>query len=116
MSLAHEIAKLKAQNQAVGERRTDPALEAKLDRFVADNPKLAERYNAMSKEELLRKLIFTKMERAEIAVARNREVASWVNENPEIIAKVAQRLKKTVAGTRVVPSSVISASLSQKPW
>ncbi|MEO6875246.1 MAG: hypothetical protein ABI222_10545, partial [Opitutaceae bacterium] len=67
--------------------RTDPALEAKLDRFFTENPKLAEHYNAMSKEELIRKLMFAKVERAETVVARNRELEQWVKENPGIVVK-----------------------------
>lgn len=63
-------------------------------------PQLRERYNAMSKGELIRKLMFAKMERAETADARNRELGPWVKENPSIVSKVEQRLKTAVAGNR----------------
>lgn len=100
MSLADEITKRKAQERANVARRANPELEAKLDRFIAENPQLRERYNAMSKEELIRKLMFAKMERAETAVARNRELGPWVKENPAIVEKVEQRVKDAVAGNR----------------
>ena len=53
----------------------------------------------MSKDELVRKLMLVKMERAEMRMVRNQEVEQWVRENPDIRTKIAQRLKKTVAVT-----------------
>jgi hypothetical protein len=100
MSLADEVAKRKTQERADAARRANPELEAELDRFVAENPRLRDHYNAMSKEELIRKLMLAKMERAESAVGRNRELEPWVKENPDIIAKVEQRVKTTVAENR----------------
>lgn len=54
----------------------------------------------MSKEELIRKLMFVKMERAETALARNCEIEQWVKENPSIVAKVEQRIKNVSAANR----------------
>jgi hypothetical protein len=93
MSLADEVAKRKARERADGARRANPELEARLDQFIAKNPVLHERYNAMSKDELVRKLMLARMERAEVTVRRNRELEQWVNENPDIVAKVEQRLR-----------------------
>ncbi len=73
---------------------------------------LREYYNAMSKEDLAEELALAKSEHAEMVLCRNREVEQWVKENPEIIAKVAQRLKKTVAGIPSLSPGVISASAS----
>jgi len=100
MSLADEVTKRKAQERADAARRANPELEAKLDRFIAENPQLREHYNVMSKEQLIRKLLISKMERAEVAVVRDRELAQWVKENPDIVAKVERRVNNTVAENR----------------
>jgi uncharacterized membrane-anchored protein YjiN (DUF445 family) len=75
-------------------------LEARLERFVAENPRLRDRYEAMSKAELIRKLMIEKMERVESVTRRNRVLEQWASENPEIIDKVAQRVKKLAAEER----------------
>lgn len=93
MSLREELAKRKAQERADAARRANPELEARLDQFIRKNPELHGQLTAMSKEELVRRLMFTKMERAEVAVRRNGELEQWVSENPDITAKVEQRLK-----------------------
>lgn len=107
MSLADEIAQRKAQQRAGAACRVDPELEASRVRLIAENPMLREYYNAMSKEELTAELALAKREHAEMVLCRNREVEQWVKENPEIIAKVAQRLKKTVTGTPSLSPGVI---------
>jgi hypothetical protein len=91
MSLADEIAHRRARSE--GARSPDPELEAKLDRFIAENPRLRERYQAMSKNELLRRVMAERMESQESANLRNREIEPWVKEHPEIVEKVAQRVK-----------------------
>jgi hypothetical protein len=93
MSLADEITKRKARERADAARRANPELEAKLDRFIAENPQLYQYFRAMTKEELTRDLMAEKMERAEAAAARNRELEPWVKEHPEIVARVKQRIR-----------------------
>jgi NAD-specific glutamate dehydrogenase len=110
MSLANEITQRKAQERADAARRVDPELEASRIRLIAENPMLREYYNAMSKEDMAEELALAKREHAEMVLCRNREVEQWVKENPEIIAKVAQRLKKTVPGNPSLSPGVISAS------
>jgi hypothetical protein len=100
MSLADEIAKRKAQERADAARRANPEIEARLDQFIAKNPVLQERYNAMSKEELVRKLMLARMERAEVTVRRNRELEQWVSENPDILAKVEERIRNVPTANR----------------
>jgi len=102
MSLADEIAKRKAQERADAARRADPELEARLDKFIAENPALHEHYNAMSKEELVQMQLRARMaqENAEMVVRRNRELEQWVNENPEIVAKVEARFKNEAVANR----------------
>ncbi len=102
MSLAEQIAKRKAQERADAARRADPELEARLDKFIAENPTLLEHYNAMSKEELVQRQMRARMarENAEMVVRRNRELEQWVNENPEIVAKVEARFKNEAVANR----------------
>jgi hypothetical protein len=99
-SLRKQLDKLKEQERADVARRADPELEAKLDRFIADNPQLLDHYNAMSPTEQVRKLMLVRMERAEGAARRDREVKQWLDENPDIVAKVEQRIKATVGQKR----------------
>ncbi len=100
MSLADEVAKRQAQERAAHARRANPELEASLDRFISENPQLHEHFRAMSRNELVRNLMAEKMERAEGVARRNRELEPWVRENPEIVAKVEERLKHLVAENR----------------
>ena len=44
-------------------------------------------------ETEVRRLMAEKMDRAEAIARRNRELEPWVRENPEIVAKIEQRLK-----------------------
>ena len=104
MSLADEITQRQAQERADAARRADPELEASRVRLIAENPMLREYYNAMSKEELTAEIALMKREHAEMVLCRNREVEQWVKENPEIIAKIAQRLKKDGGWSPVVIS------------
>jgi hypothetical protein len=100
MSLADEVAKRKARERADAARRANPELEARLDQFIAKNPVLRERFSAISKEKLVRELMLARMERAEVTVRRNRELEQWVNENPDIVAKVEERLKNLAGENR----------------
>jgi hypothetical protein len=102
MSLAEEIAKRKAQERTDVARRADPELEARLDKFIAENPTLLEYYNAMSKEELVQSQMRVRMaqENTEMVVRRDRVLEQWVKENPEIVAKVEARFKNEAAANR----------------
>lgn len=91
MPLKEQIAARKAQQKP--ELRRNPEIDAKLDAFIGENPKLAEYYNALSKEELIRKLMLGKMQRSEYTNQRNQEIVTWVEENPDIKAKVEQRIR-----------------------
>jgi hypothetical protein len=97
MSLADHIAKKKAQERA---ESTHLDQEAKLAKFILDNPRLHQHLAGTGKEELVRHLMIAKMERGEVAARRNRELMPWVNENPDIIARVEQRLKNLAGENR----------------
>ncbi len=94
MPLKEQIAARKAQQgQQKPELRRNPEIDAKLDAFIGENPKLVEYYNGLSKDELIRKLMLGKMQRSEYTNQRNQEIVAWVEENPEIKAKVEQRIR-----------------------
>ncbi|OAM88070.1 hypothetical protein OH491_09340 [Termitidicoccus mucosus] len=98
MSLKQAIAARKAkQDETV---RTNPEIDAKVTQFIADNPKLYEYYNEMTKEQLIRKHMLSKMQRNEYTQQRDQEIIQWVNENPEVKAKVEERIKNVPAENR----------------
>ena len=96
-TLKQALADKKAQEPAL---RRNPEIDAKLDRFIGENPKLIEYYNGLGKEELIRKLMLGKMQRSEYANDRNREIKTWVEENPAIKAKIEERLRNVPAANR----------------
>ena len=102
MSPADENAKKEALARTEAARVADQALEAKLDRFIAENAQLLEHYGAMNKAELVRELMLAEMtlERAEVSVRTSRVLAQWAKENPDIVAKVEERMKNTAADHR----------------
>lgn len=91
------------QNERVGPRRAqetstptlrrNPEIDAKLDRFIADNPKLREYYDALSKDELIRKLMLGKMQQRDYAETRNNEIRSWVEEHPDVKQRVEESIR-----------------------
>lgn len=94
MPLKEQIAARKAQQgQQKPELRRNPEIDAKLDAFIGQNSKLVEYYNGLSKDELIRKLMLGKMQRSEYTNQRNQEIVAWVEEHPEIKAKVEQRIR-----------------------
>lgn len=96
-SLKDKVAESKAKEPAL---RRNPEIDAKLDKFIGENPKLAEYYNGLSKDELIRKLMLGKMQRSEYANTRNDEIRAWVEERPEIKAKIEERLRNVPAANR----------------
>ena len=80
--------------------RRNPEIDAKLDTFIRENPKLIEYYQGLSKDELVRKLMLGKMQRSEYTNTRNAEIKSWVEEHPEIKAKIEERIRNVPAANR----------------
>ena len=62
-SLKQAVADKQAQEQPT--LRKNPEIDAKLDKFIAENPKLLEYYSALSKDDLIRKQMLGKMQRSE---------------------------------------------------
>ncbi len=90
-SLKQLIADKKAQQETA--IRRNPEIDAKLDKFISENSGLHEYYQALTKEELIRKLMLGKMQRNDFTQSRNQEIVAWVNENPDIKAKVEERIR-----------------------
>ena len=80
--------------------RRNPEIDAKLDRFIQENSKLREYYEALPKEELIRKLMLGKMQRADYAETRNNEIRAWVEENPEIQKRIEDRIRNVPEANR----------------
>jgi hypothetical protein len=93
MSFAEKIADKFAQERADTARRENPELEAKLDQFIRENPRLYELLTAMSKAELVRRMMSEEIGRTETVARRNHELEQWVNENPEMLSKVEEGVK-----------------------
>jgi len=98
MPLSEEVAKRKKAQEST--LRRNPEIDAKLDRFIAENPKLHEYYNQLPKEELIRKLMLGKMQRTDYAESRNNEIKAWVSENPEIQKRVEERIRNVPEANR----------------
>ncbi len=96
-TLREEVARRKAQESTL---RRNPEIDAKLDKFIGENPKLREYYEGLSKDELIRKLMLGKMQRAEYSNGRNEEIRAWVEEHPEIKTKVEERIRNVPAANR----------------
>ena len=89
-SLKQAVAERKAQEATL---RRNPEIDAKLDRYIQENPKLREYYDGLSKDDLIRKLMLGKMQRSEYSNGRNQEIKAWVEEHPDIKAKIEARLR-----------------------
>jgi len=96
-SLKQAVAEKKAQENTL---RRNPEIDTKLDKFIGENPKLAEYYNGLSKDDLIRKLMLGKMQKAEYSNGRNEEIRAWVEEHPEIKTKIEERLRNVPAANR----------------
>ena len=96
-SLKQAVAEKKAKEPAL---RRNPEIDAKLDKFIGENPKLVEYYNGLSKDDLIRKLMLGKMQKAEYSNGRNEEIKAWVEEHPEIKAKIEERLRNVPEANR----------------
>lgn len=97
MPLKQQVADKKAQEYTV---RVNPEIDAKIDRFIKENPDLHAYYNGLTKDQLIRKLMLAKMQRSENTQRRNQEIVAWVEEHPEIKSKVEERIKNVPAENR----------------
>ena len=96
-SLKQAVADKKAQEPTL---RKNPEIDAKLDKFIQENPKLLEYYSALSKDDLIRKQMLGKMQRTEYTNGRNEEIKAWVQEHPEIKSKIEERIRNVPEANR----------------
>ena len=96
-SLKQAVAERKAQEPTL---RKNPEIDAKLDKFIQENPKLLEYYSALSKDDLIRKQMLGKMQRSEYTNGRNEEIKAWVEEHPEIKSKIEERIRNVPEANR----------------
>ena len=96
-SLKQAVADKKAQEPTL---RKNPEIDAKLDKFIAENPKLLEYYSGLSKDDLIRKQMLGKMQRSEYTNGRNEEIKAWVEEHPEIKSKIEERIRNVPEANR----------------
>jgi hypothetical protein len=98
MPLKQQIADKQAKEQPT--LRRNPEVDAKIDQFIRDNPKVHEYYMGLSKEDLVRKAILGKVQRNEYSSQRNQEIVAWVEEHPEVKARIEERIKNIPADRR----------------
>lgn len=96
-SLKQALAEKRAQEGTI---RRNPEIDAKLDKFISENQKLHEYYQGLSKDELIRKQMLGKMQKAEYSNNRNQELKSWVKEHPEVESKIESRIRNVPAANR----------------
>ncbi|OAM88513.1 hypothetical protein OH491_10435 [Termitidicoccus mucosus] len=84
----------KALGNNDNEQTINPEVDAKLTQYIKDNPKLHAHYNEMTKEFLVRKMMLSCMRRSEVRNERDQELVEWINQNPEIKARVEERIRR----------------------
>ena len=103
-----DIARSRRQGQAPAQSQGQPQapkvneeIDQKIDAFIRQNPKLFEYYNNLPKERLVRNAMLNRLneaERKEKYQARQRSaLEDWVNERPEIKARIVAQLDKVPA-------------------
>jgi len=75
------------------EQRTNPEVDAKLDQYIKDNPKLYAHYKEMPHEYLVRKQMLSSMRRSEYKSSKDQDIIDLVNDNPELKARVEERVR-----------------------
>jgi hypothetical protein len=92
-TLSEEVA---AKKKALTQTQDPPRnaeLDAKIDAFIKENRELYEKINGYSKEYLVRQKMLSLMEARSYRQARNQELIEWVEQNPDVKARVAERVK-----------------------
>lgn len=101
--------------------RVNPEIDAKLNQFIKDNPKLYEYYCEMSKEQLVRKQMLSKMNQNDYTQRQNEEVRQWVEQNPDIKEQIERRIARVAperqerAFISAAKNEMMQQALRQKP-
>jgi len=93
MALNEAIAKKKASEQKTGINH-HPEVDAKIDKFIAENPETYEKFQQYTKEELIRKRILDIVNDNERRQGYSAETREFLEKNPDIKQEVERRLSK----------------------
>jgi len=107
-SLKQQVADKKAQEP---KPRVNPEIDAKLDKFIQENPDLHGYYNELSKEQLIRKLMLAKMRKSDYTLNRNEALTAWVNEHPDVKTRIEDRIKNVPEANR--PRAFLQAARTE---
>lgn len=116
MSLS-EIRKKQQAEQAAQAAQAE-ALRVQLDQFIARNDELHSQLISMSKEELVRSLMFDMLKQEEKDRRSRERLEQWVQENPEVAAKIraAREADPAKINAAVAPGATpIAGSPTQRP-
>jgi hypothetical protein len=87
------------ENTTAAASRINPEIDAKIDRFMADNSSYVEYLEGLSKEMLIRKVCLARTREIEAQKQYNRKVLAWLDkpENTEIkeflVSAIPQSMK-----------------------
>ena len=118
MGLEQAIAKKKAADQKTGINH-HPEIDAKIDKFIAENPETYQKIKAYTHEELVRKRMLDMADENERRQGYSSEMRQHVEQNPEIKKEVERRLNKMPedqrarAYTRVAQGVIAQHSMRQ---
>lgn len=118
MALKDAIAKKRQQENESGIRH-NPEIDAKIDKFIGENPELYSKISAYTHDELVRKRMYDIMRNNEQRQGYREEVRQYVEENPTIKQEVERRMKRIPeaqregAFTRIARGVIASAGMRQ---
>jgi hypothetical protein len=97
-------------------QRVNPEIDAALDKFIADNPKLQQHYMALSKETLVRKVMLPRMLKEQNANKQYERLMSWAKQDPNTLAKVKEVQERQLPAQKekAIVSAIIGKSMEQK--
>jgi hypothetical protein len=93
MALRDALNKKKQEEQKSGINH-NPEVDARIDKFIADNPEVYAKIAAYTHEELVRKRVLAIMNTNERREGYREEVRAFVEQNPEIKQEVERRMKR----------------------
>lgn len=116
-ALERQQAAQQPQAAADQTRRINPEIEGKLNAFIGENPKLMEAYMAMPKEQLARKLMLSKMWKAESQDRKFDKLVAVASQDPALKASVDKALandKHPMFRRQQIATRIIEQNLAQK--
>lgn len=77
--------KLELENQTdTREYKSNPEIDARIDRFMEANPGLVKAIQEMPRERLERKFFLMRAEQQENRLSYQEKVFAWIEENPDV--------------------------------